>query len=103
MKLVLERLHVDSASVLLNHPITIELGHKCDNGAFHHREPSAWETFEIAFIVERHNLLLQNPIERFGIACIDVCRLGALDRTANRKPVCAVIALKPPAIQHREV
>src|SRR5574339_161186 len=84
--------------VFLDHAPRAEVGRDGADRLLHQADPAARDVLLVALVVGRHDLLLEEPVERAGVRGVHRVVVAALDPGVDQEPVGPCVALGPPAV-----
>jgi len=65
--------------------------------------PAVRQAVAVALVIERNDLLVQHSIQVLTVARVVQIRVGIGAACADGKAIQAIVGLRPPAVQNREI
>src|ERR1035437_8391626 len=97
------RWHVHPFHILMEHTDSGELPDGARDRASHLGRPAFRNAIFIALVIERHDFLLEDPVDILSVAVVLSALIGVYATAADRPAVVADPALVPPAVEHGQV
>src|SRR5208283_3469729 len=89
--------------VVHHHPVGVKSPSEGADGALHALDPAVRQAVAVTLVVKRNNLFPKHPIQVLAVAGVVQTQVGMGPARADGESIQAVIGLRPPAVQNREV